>query len=599
MGVVEEVLAGVFGQVLGVGRVGVEDSFFDLGGDSLSAMRLIAAVNGVLGAGVSVRTLFEAPTVAQLAPRVRGGGRTLARVVAGERPAVVPLSFAQSRLWFLDQLQGPSPMYNMAAALKLQGPLDVSALRAALADVIARHESLRTVFAVCDGTPHQVVIPAEQADIGWRVVDANGWPASRLNDAIDAIARHRFDLCGEIPLRAQLFRLDEDEHVLVAVAHHIAADGWSLTPLVRDLGAAYVRRSSGRVPDWVPLPVQYIDYALWQRAQFGDLEDPDSPIAGQLRYWQEALAGLPERLALPTDRPYPAVADHRGARVDIDWPASLQQQISALARVHNATSFMVVQAGLAVLLAKLGASCDVAVGFPIAGRGDPALDDLVGFFVNTLVLRVDLSGDPTVGEILARVRQRSLAAYEHQDVPFEILVERLQPHPIAGPPPTYSGDVDLARRRSDAAAPGRAGGRGAADRHRHRSNGSDLLPVRTLDREGPARRHRRGGGIPHRRLRRGHHPHPDRAVPPGAGGDDRRCRAGTSRRSRCSRTPSLPGSTCSATARRWAGRRRAPRCPRCSAPGHSGCRGRWRSAARTAAGPIGRSTRQRIGWRTC
>ncbi|MDV3307145.1 hypothetical protein K7Z75_26415, partial [Mycobacterium avium subsp. hominissuis] len=344
-------------------------SFFDLGGDSLSAMRLIAAVNGVLGAGVSVRTLFEAPTVAQLAPRVRGGGRTLARVVAGERPAVVPLSFAQSRLWFLDQLHGPSPVHNMAIALHLRGSLDTDAMGAALLDVVGRHESLRTVFAVCDGTPHQVVIPAEQADIGWRVIDANGWPASRLNDAIDAIARHRFDLCHEIPLRAQLFRLAEDEHVLVAVAHHIAADGWSLTPLVRDLGAAYVRRSSGRGPDWGPLPVQYIDYALWQRAQFGDLEDPDSPIAGQLRYWQEALAGLPERLALPTDRPYPAVADHRGARVDIDWPASLQQQISALARVHNATSFMVVQAGLAVLLAKLGASCDVAVGFPIAGRG--------------------------------------------------------------------------------------------------------------------------------------------------------------------------------------------------------------------------------------
>ncbi|QBC85670.1 amino acid adenylation domain-containing protein [Mycobacterium avium subsp. hominissuis] len=446
VGVVEEVLAGVFGQVLGVGRVGVEDSFFDLGGDSLSAMRLIAAVNGVLGAGVSVRTLFEAPTVAQLAPRVRGGGRTLARVVAGERPAVVPLSFAQSRLWFLDQLHGPSPVHNMAIALHLRGSLDTDAMGAALLDVVGRHESLRTVFAVCDGTPHQVVIPAEQADIGWRVIDANGWPASRLNDAIDAIAGHRFDLCHEIPLRAQLFRLAEDEHVLVAVAHHIAADGWSLTPLVRDLGAAYVRRSSGRGPDWGPLPVQYIDYALWQRAQFGDLEDPDSPIAGQLRYWQEALAGLPERLALPTDRPYPAVADHRGARVDIDWPASLQQQVSALARVHNATSFMVVQAGLAVLLAKLGASCDVAVGFPIAGRGDPALDDLVGFFVNTLVLRVDLSGDPTVGEILARVRQRSLAAYEHQDVPFEILVERLNPtrslahHPLIQVMLTWRGD---------------------------------------------------------------------------------------------------------------------------------------------------------------
>ncbi|MCA2285989.1 non-ribosomal peptide synthetase, partial [Mycobacterium avium] len=446
VGVVEEVLAGVFGQVLGVGRVGVEDSFFDLGGDSLSAMRLIAAVNGVLGAGVSVRTLFEAPTVAQLAPRVRGGGRTLARVVAGERPAVVPLSFAQSRLWFLDQLQGPSPMYNMAAALKLQGPLDVSVLRAALADVIARHESLRTVFAVSDGTPHQVVIPAEQADIGWDVVDTAGWSPARMKEAIDAAAGHAFDLSTEIPLRATLFRNSLDEHVLVAVAHHIAADGSSLNPLLRDLTAAYTARCAGRVPDWVPLPVQYIDYALWQRAQFGDLEDPDSPIAGQLRYWQEALAGLPERLALPTDRPYPAVADHRGARVDIDWPASLQQQVSALARVHNATSFMVVQAGLAVLLAKLGASCDVAVGFPIAGRGDPALDDLVGFFVNTLVLRVDLSGDPTVGEILARVRQRSLAAYEHQDVPFEILVERLNPtrslahHPLIQVMLTWRGD---------------------------------------------------------------------------------------------------------------------------------------------------------------
>ncbi|WP_231113867.1 condensation domain-containing protein, partial [Mycobacterium avium] len=368
------------------------------------------------------------------------------RVVAGERPAVVPLSFAQSRLWFLDQLQGPSPMYNMAAALKLQGPLDVSVLRAALADVIARHESLRTVFAVSDGTPHQVVIPAEQADIGWDVVDTAGWSPARMKEAIDAAAGHAFDLSTEIPLRATLFRNSLDEHVLVAVAHHIAADGSSLNPLLRDLTAAYTARCAGRVPDWVPLPVQYIDYALWQRAQFGDLEDPDSPIAGQLRYWQEALAGLPERLALPTDRPYPAVADHRGARVDIDWPASLQQQVSALARVHNATSFMVVQAGLAVLLAKLGASCDVAVGFPIAGRGDPALDDLVGFFVNTLVLRVDLSGDPTVGEILARVRQRSLAAYEHQDVPFEILVERLNPtrslahHPLIQVMLTWRGD---------------------------------------------------------------------------------------------------------------------------------------------------------------
>ena len=183
----------------------------------------------------------------------------------------------------------------------------------------------------------------------------------------------------------------------------------------------------GTPPSWAPLAVQYVDYTLWQRALLGDLADSDSPIAAQLAYWEHALAGLPERLQLPTDRPYPPVADQRGASVAVDWPAELQQQVARVAREHNVTSFMVVQAALAVLLSKLSASSDVAVGFPIAGRRDPALDELVGFFVNTLVLRVELAGDPTVAELLAQVRQRSLAAYEHQDVPFEVLVERLNP----------------------------------------------------------------------------------------------------------------------------------------------------------------------------
>ena len=209
--------------------------------------------------------------------------------------------------------------------------------------------------------------------------------------------------------------------------HHIAADGWSITPLVRDLGVAYASRCAGRAPGWAPLPVQYVDYTLWQRAQFGDLDDSHSPIAAQLEYWQDALAGMPERLQLPTDRPYPPVADQRGASVAVDWPAELQQRVREVAAEYNATSFMVVQAALAVLLSRLSASSDVAVGFPIAGRNDPALDELIGFFVNTLVLRVDLAGDPTVAELLAQVRRRSLAAYEHQDVPFEVLVERLNP----------------------------------------------------------------------------------------------------------------------------------------------------------------------------
>ncbi|WP_033720451.1 condensation domain-containing protein, partial [Mycobacterium avium] len=291
----------------------------------------------------------------------------------------------------------------------------------------ARHESLRTLFAAPEGRPQQVVLPAERADFGWEVVDASGWSADQLDEAIGATARYTFDLAAQIPLRAELFRLRDDRHVLVAVVHHIAADGMSITPLVRDLGAAYARRCDGRGPDWTPLPVQYVDYTLWQRAQFGELADSGSRIAAQLAYWQDALAGMPERLALPTDRPYPLVADQRGATVEIDWPAELQQRIGDVAHRHNATSFMVIQTALTVLLAKLGANPDVAVGFPIAGRRDPALDDLVGFFVNTLVLRVDAAGDPSFTELLARVRTRSLEAFEHQDVPFEVLVERLNP----------------------------------------------------------------------------------------------------------------------------------------------------------------------------
>ena len=215
--------------------------------------------------------------------------------------------------------------------------------------------------------------------------------------------------------------------MLVAVVHHIAADGWSVTPLVGDLGVAYASRCAGHAPGWAPLAVQYVDYTLWQRAQLGDLADSDSRIAAQLAYWEQALAGMPERLVLPTDRPYPPVADYRGASVAVDWPAGLQQRVARVAGEHNATSFMVIQAALAVLLAKVSASSEVAVGFPIAGRGDPALDELVGFFINTVVLRVDLAGDPTVAELLAQVRARSLAAYEHQDVPFEVLVDRLNP----------------------------------------------------------------------------------------------------------------------------------------------------------------------------
>jgi amino acid adenylation domain-containing protein/thioester reductase-like protein/non-ribosomal peptide synthase protein (TIGR01720 family) len=429
----ERVLAALFREVLGLARVGIDDGFFDLGGHSLAATRLAAQVRAELGVEVPIRAVFDAPTVAALAEWIRTHVEEWAgtALTARQRPARVPLSFAQSRLWFLDQLQGPSSVYNMAMALRLDGRLgrrlDAEALGAALGDVVGRHESLRTVFWAAEGVPQQRIIAAGEADFGWGVIDAARWSAAQLADALGAAARYAFDLAAEIPFRAILFTVADQEHVLALTMHHIGADGWSLTPLLRDLSTAYSARCVGRAPAWAGLPVQYVDYTLWQREYLGELEDPASGIAAQLASWERTLAGLPERLELATDRPYPPVADHRGAIVAVNWSAELQQRVARLARDNNATGFMVMQAALAVLLSKISASSDVAIGFPIAGRRDPALDELVGFFVNTLVLRVDLAGDPSVAELLAQVRRRSLAAYEHQDVPFEVLVERLNP----------------------------------------------------------------------------------------------------------------------------------------------------------------------------
>ena len=417
----------------------------------------------------------------------------------------------------------------MAVVLRLSGRLDVDALGAALADVIARHESLRTVFVAPDGIAQQVVLPAGRAEFGWRVVDSIGWPAARLEASIDSAARYTFDLTTDIPLRATLFRLADDEHVLVGVVHHIAADGSSITPLVRDLGTAYAARCAGEAPGWTRLPLQYSDFTLWQHAQFGRLDDTGSPIAAQLAYWEDALAGMPERLTLPTDRPYPPVADQRGASVAIQWPAELQQRVREVAREHNATSFMVVQAALAALLCAVSANSDVAVGFPIAGRRDAALDELVGFFVNTLVLRVEVDGDPTVTELLAQVRQRSLAAYEHQDVPFEVLVERLNPTRSLTYHPLVQVMLGWQSLHDDGPDSGLALGDVQVtplpiDTHTARTDLAFSLTERWTRAGEPA-------GIsgtveyPHRRVRRRQHPHPGPAVRAGAVGDDRRPQA--------------------------------------------------------------------------
>ncbi|MFI6937384.1 amino acid adenylation domain-containing protein [Streptomyces sp. NPDC050287] len=429
----EELMCGLFAELLDR-EVGVADNFFDLGGHSLLATRLVTRIRSVFSVDIGLRAVFEHPTPAGLAARVAdaGGARPLL-VPAAVRPEVIPLSPAQRRLWFLNQT--PSPVYNIPLSLRLRGGLDPAALAAAVDDVVARHEALRTVLPDVNGEPRQDVRPAVHVELCH--VDVGGGGEDDLQAAVDEHARTVFDLTADIPVRAFLLRRAADDHVLLLVVHHVACDGWSLGPLGADLATAYAARTRGAAPAWPAQAVTYVDYTLWQRDLLGDPGDPSSAHSRQTDHWRRTLADLPEELTLPVDRPRPAVPTQRGGSVPIHIGPELLADLRSAAAAVRATPTMALQAGLAVLLSKLGAGVDIPLGAVVAGRTDEALAGVVGFFVNTQVLRYDLAGHPTFEQLLGRVREVNLAADEHQDLDFGQVVELVNPVRLLGRHPLF------------------------------------------------------------------------------------------------------------------------------------------------------------------
>ncbi|MFI6641778.1 amino acid adenylation domain-containing protein [Streptomyces sp. NPDC050504] len=438
----EERLCALVAEILKAEPIGIDDNFFERGGHSLTAIRLLGRIRETFGAELSIRTVFETPTVAGLAAHLDAGDPARRALEPLPRPAVLPLSLTQQRLWLVNRLQGPSGAYNMGLALKLTGSLDRAALAASVQDVVARHESLRTLFPETDGTPRQHVLTVEEAAARVRLTEQDT-THTELDADVAAVVAEGFDLTAELAVRPRLLVLGPDEHVLLIVLHHIVGDGLSLAPLARDLGTAYTARAAGNPPAFEPMPVQYADYTLWQQSVLGADSDADSPLGRQLAHWTKTLAGIPEELSLPTDRPRPSELSQRGDIVRFDIDPALHQRLTDLGRSHRASLFMVLQSAVAVLLAKLGAGDDVPLGSAVAGRGDAKLDEIIGCFVNTVVFRNDLSGNPTVAELIGRAREMSLAAHANQDVPFERLVEALNPERSLSRNPLFQVMMDV------------------------------------------------------------------------------------------------------------------------------------------------------------
>ncbi|HVG43810.1 MAG TPA: amino acid adenylation domain-containing protein, partial [Longimicrobium sp.] len=427
----EELLAGIWGAVLGVERVGIDDDFFLLGGHSLLATQVVSRIRQAFGAEVPLRAVFEAPTVRRLAARVealRADGDPLPPVTPADRSRPLPLAFAQERMWFLERLVPDAGIYNMPVALRLTGALEVEALRGALETVVDRHEALRTVIrSAGDGRVQEIDEPRPFA---LPVVDAAGEDEARA--MVSEHAWRPFDLEHGPVFRALLVRLSADVHLLALNLHHSMGDGWSLGILFRELSGAYAALARGEEPALPPVPLQYADFAAWQREHLvGERLDRE------LAYWRGRLEGAPPLLELPSDRPRPPRQSFRGADLPVHLPPELAGRVRALSRREGATPFMVLLAAWQALLGRLANQDDVVVGTPVAGRVREETEGIVGLFVNTLALRADLSGDPSFRALLAQVREATLGAFAHQDLPFEKLVEHLKVERSLSHPPLF------------------------------------------------------------------------------------------------------------------------------------------------------------------
>ncbi|WP_327095421.1 amino acid adenylation domain-containing protein [Nocardia vinacea] len=413
-------LAGLFAQIFGREQIGADDSFFELGGHSLLATRLVVRIRTEFGVEIDVRAPFDTPTVAGLAALIEAtpaqASAAVPALLKRERPEHIPLSYSQLALWFQRKLEGPSAIGNIPFAVRVDGPLDLDALTAALSDVVARHEVLRTVFPENDGVPYQLVLLAGPIDVPVTELD----DPERLRAELAAAGGYCFAVATELLIRPQIFVLDNKTHVLSLLVHHLVADHWSFRTILDDLATAYRARTAGADPDWTPLDVQYADYALWQR-------EVVETLGTQVDYWRDTLAGLPDEINVALDRLRPAILGKNGHVVPFAVPAALRGKLKALAEASGGSEFMLYQAAVATLLHKLGAGVDIPLGTPIAGRVDPAAAELVGLLANMVVLRNDLSGDPTLRTVLERSRDTALGAYSNQDIPTERLVDALNP----------------------------------------------------------------------------------------------------------------------------------------------------------------------------